>query len=68
MNYTLSGKVMIIRLTAEQIKKISLCKMSYCPEPGSHTINKIKIESDLSNYTTKSDLNAATGINTPEFA
>ena len=42
--------------------------MSYCPEPGSHTINKIKIESDLSNYTTKSDLNAATGINTPEFA
>lgn len=42
--------------------------MSYCPEPGSHTINKTKIELDLSNYTTKSDLNAATGINTPEFA
>ena len=49
----LSGKIMIICLTAGWIKKILLYEMSYFPEPYSHSKNKIKIELDLSNYATK---------------
>ena len=47
---------MIIRLTAGQIKKILLYKMSYFPQPYTHIKNKIKAEWDLSNYRTESDL------------
>ena len=42
--------------------------MSYCPELGSHTKNKIKVELNLSNYATKSNLKEATGFDTSEFA
>ena len=44
-----NGKVMIIHLIAGQIKNISLYKMSYYPEPDSHSRNKIKVELDLFN-------------------
>ena len=43
-NYLLSGKAMIICLIVGYIKKISLCNMSYYPEPDSHIENKIKVE------------------------
>ena len=42
--------------------------MSYYPEPDSHIRNKIKIELDLSNYTTKKELEHATGIDTSDLA
>ena len=34
------------------MKKISFCSMSYHPETDSHTRNKIKVKSDLSNSAT----------------
>ena len=37
-------------------KNISLSKMSYYVEEDSHSRNKIKIELDLSNYETKSEV------------
>ena len=36
--------------------------MSYCVEPDSHSRNNVKVESDLSNYTTKKELEYATGV------
>ena len=42
--------------------------MSCFPEPFQHTINKIKIELDLDNYATKSDLKSATCFVTSKFA
>ena len=41
--------------------------MSYF-SPYGHNENKIKVELDLSNYATKSDLKNATCANTPQFA
>ena len=38
-----------------QIRKISLCKMSYFPEPYTRSKNKIKVELGLPNYATKFD-------------
>ena len=38
--------------------------MSYYPEPDSHIRDKIKIVLDLSNYTTKKELDHATGVDT----
>ena len=59
---------MIICKIVGQIRKISLYKMSFLPESYSHSKNKIKLGLDLSNYTIKSDLKAATGLDTSEFA
>ena len=41
--------------------------MSYYP-PCSYSRNKIKVELDLSNYVTKSELKNATSIDTSQFA
>ena len=38
------------------------CKISYVPEQYIHNKSKIKVELDLSNYVTKSDLKNVTGI------
>ena len=38
----------------------------YFPEPES--LGKVKVELDLSDYTTKTDLKIATGIDTSSFA
>ena len=54
-----NGKVAIIVLIFESIKKISLYKKSYFPELYTCSNNKIKVELDLSNYATKSDLTKA---------
>ena len=56
ISYMSNGKAMIIRLIAEQIKKISLYKMCYYPKPYNQSRNKIKVELDLSNEVTKSDI------------
>ena len=48
-------KVMIIHLIAGLIKKI-LYKMSYFPELYDHNKNKMKVDLNLSNHATKSDL------------
>ena len=47
-----SEKVMIIHLIARLIKNISLCNMSYFPEPYNHSKNKIKVEFYMSKYAT----------------
>ena len=63
-----NGKAKIIVLTVELIKKILLYKMSYFPEPHTHSKNKIEVELDLSNYATKSDSENATSSVTSKFA
>ena len=41
--------------------------MTYFPEPYIHSRNKIKVELDLFNYATKSDLKITTGGDTSKF-
>ena len=62
-----NGKVMLILLTVGLIKKISLYKTSYFPEPHTNK-NKIEVNLDLPNYATKSDLENRTGGDTSQFA
>ena len=57
----LNGKVMIVLLTSELIKKISLYKMSYFPDPYTNSKIKTEIELDFSNYATISDLKNTAG-------
>ena len=61
-------KAMIILLTIGLIKKISLYKMNYFPDSYSRSKNKIKVKLYLCNYSTKSDLKSAVGVNTSDFA
>ena len=42
--------------------------MSYYPKPDSHIIDKVKVVLDMSNYTTKKELNHATGGDTSDLA
>ena len=42
--------------------------MSYFPEPYNHSKNKIKVDLNLSNYVTKSDIKKTTGVDTSDFA
>ena len=62
------GKALTILVTVGLIKKISIYKMSYFPEPHNHSTNKIEVELDLENYATKSNLKNVTGVDTSEFA
>ena len=41
MNYKSNGKVMIIHLIVEYIKNLFLDKMSYFPEPYTHSKNNV---------------------------
>ena len=50
------GKVIIIYLIIGLIKNILLYKLSYFPEPYICSKRKTKVELDLTNYETKSDL------------
>ena len=59
---------MRILLTVGLIKKISLYRMSHFLEPYTCSKIKIKIELDLSNYGTNSDLKQANGVDTSKFA
>ena len=42
--------------------------MNYYPEPDSHIKDKVKVALDLSNYTTKEELDHATGVETFDLA
>ena len=42
--------------------------MSYYPEPDSHIRDKVKAVLELSNYTSKKELEHATGIDTSDLA
>ena len=42
--------------------------MSYIPESYTRNKNNIKVELDLSNYATKSDLKIDAAVNTSDFA
>ena len=42
--------------------------MSYYPEPDNHVIDKVKVVLDLPNYSTKKELDHATGVNTSDLA
>ena len=64
----LNGKTMTIHLIVGLIKKISLYKMSYFPEPYTHRKSKITVKLDQSNYATKSDLKNVAGVHTLEFS
>lgn len=64
----LSKNIIIIRLIAIQVKNISFYKMNYYTEPDSQGRNKIKVQSDLSNYATKSEVKKATGVDTSDYA
>ena len=46
INYMLNGKTMTIHLIVGLIKKISLYKMSYFPEPYTHRKSKITVKLD----------------------
>ena len=48
-----NGKAMIFPFTVELIKKISLYKITYFPEPYARSKNKIKVELGLFNHATK---------------
>ena len=63
-----NGKVMIILLIARLMKK-TLYKMSqYFPKPHNRFSGNVKVELDLSNYATKTDLNRETGIDMSNLA
>ena len=68
INYSLNGKAMIIRLIVGSIKKILLYKMSYFPEPYTRSKNKIKVDLDLSNNSTKDDLKNVIGVEASYFS
>lgn len=63
INYMLSGQVMINCLTAGQIKRMSLYKMSNYLEPDGYGRTKIKVELNLSNSDTKCDVINVTAVN-----
>ena len=64
----LSKNIIIIRLIAIQVKNISFYKMNHYTEPDSQGRNKIKVQLDLSNYATKSEVKKATGVDTSDYA
>ena len=47
---------------------INLYNISYCPKPDSYGRNRLKVQLDLFNYPTKSDVKNATGVDISEFA
>ena len=47
---------------------MSILSLSYHPEPDSHIWNKIRLELDLPNNTTKKEIQRATGVDTSNVA
>ena len=47
---------------------LSKLNRTYHPEPNKHIRNKINVELDLSNYTTKKDLHHTTGVDIYDLA
>ena len=63
----LNGKIMMINLIVGLIKKEIAWMSEYFPRPKSLGAN-VKVELDLSNYATKTDLKTATGVDTSPFS
>ena len=59
-----NASALMILLTAGLIKEIMSYKIRYSTEPYTRSKNKIKSETDLSNYATKPHLKNATGVDT----
>ena len=68
VNYVLSGKVIITRLIAGQMKKVSLYKMIHFVELYTHRIKEIKVKLNLPNYATKPDSEVPRDIQSSDFA
>ena len=64
MSYILNGKVMISRLIAGLMKKHKISQ--YFPKPLEK--RDINVKADLSNYTKKTDLKSARGVDTSQLA
>ena len=70
----LNGKVMIIHLIVGLIKQVLFkerkryYKMSQYYPPYKSSSNNIKVEVDLANYTTKTDLKNITHVDVSSFA
>ena len=64
----LNEEVTIIVVIVGLIKKIQLYEIIYFPQPHAHSKGNIKVELDLSNYATKSDLKNATSVDTSDFS
>ena len=60
-------KATIVLLTPQLIKKCIVQMSKYFTEQNSSE-RRVKVELDLSNYGTKSDLKNATGVDTSKFA
>ena len=63
----LNGKVMIVHLIVGSINKKTVKISEYFPETKSSG-KKVKVELDLSNYATKTNLKNATGVDTWNFS
>ena len=46
---------------------LSILKMSYYLEPGSHIRDKVKVVLNLSNYATKKELDYGAGVDTSDL-
>ena len=68
ISYMSNGNALIIPWTAGLIKNTFLYQMIYFPESYTHCKNKIKVESELSNYESKSCLKERGSIKTSKFA
>ena len=55
-------------LTVGLKRKLQRYKMSYFVQPYTDNKNKQKVQLDLLNYATRSDLKIKTGVNASEFA
>ena len=67
MIYMSNRKFMIFHIIVVLIKGYYYTKMSYFP-PYGHSKIEIKVEWDLRNCATKSDLKNASGVDTSQFA
>ena len=67
VSYMSNGNAVIILLIIGLIKKKLFHKVIYFREPYSHNKSKTKVELNLSNHATKSNLKGAAGINTSKF-
>ena len=68
-----SGRALITPLISGLIKRIDykriLCKVSsYFTTPYGHSSRNIKVEFDLSNYATETDLRETTGVDKTDLA
>ena len=64
----LYGKTMPIQWIAGMTERLSLYKMTYYPQSNSLSKNKIKVELDLANCSTQSEVKKSLGADASKFA